>query len=84
MQCRAAGEGRPGYHRSQSDKESRQRRESLCEAVGLFFVNLLKTMRDNGHFHAIPQARECYTGVASYDGMYGWPVYEDRGPENML
>jgi hypothetical protein len=58
--------------------------EGLCEAVGLFFVDLLKAMRDDGLFHALPHAQDCYLGVASYDGTYGWPRYEDRGPDNML
>jgi hypothetical protein len=58
--------------------------ETLYEAVGLFLVDVVTGLRDGGAFDALPRAAACYLGVSAYDGTYGWPEYEDRGPANML
>jgi len=57
---------------------------TLCEAIGLYFVDVVKQLRDAGTFRHLPVAQKCYLGVASYDGTYAWPWYEHRGPDNML
>jgi hypothetical protein len=57
--------------------------ESLCEAVGLFFVDLIQALREAGAFDDLPRAEKCYLGVSTYDGVYGWPAWEDRD-DNML
>lgn len=58
--------------------------KSLNAAVGPFFVALLKSARDRGAFGPLPLAKQCYLGVAESEGAFGWPAWEDRGPENMV
>ena len=58
--------------------------ESLNAAVGQFFVALLKSARDRGAFGHLPLAKQCYLGVVEFEGSFGWPAWEDRGPENMV
>jgi len=58
--------------------------ETLCKAVGLFFVEIITALRDSGALRALPRGTACYLGVSTYDGVFGWPVYDDRGPANMF
>jgi hypothetical protein len=58
--------------------------EEFDRAIGEFFVRLLKEARDGGLFEPLPRASVCEFGVRSYDGFFGWPVYEERGKENLL
>ena len=57
---------------------------TLCKAVGLFFVEVAQALRKVGVFKALPRAPKCYIGVSTVDGEFGWPAYEDRGPDNMV
>jgi hypothetical protein len=58
---------------------------SLCEAVGGFLVEIMKSLRKGGIFKAVPRAANCYLGVQTNDGEFGWPHYDDRGrPEYMV
>ena len=58
--------------------------ESLCEAVGLFLLEIILAIRDKGVLSALPRAEKCYIGVSTYDGVWGWPVWEDRGKNDMV
>jgi hypothetical protein len=57
--------------------------EALARAVGGFFVALAKSLRDFGAFNDLPRAAACYLGVSAVGGGFGWPAWEDRGPDNM-
>jgi hypothetical protein len=58
--------------------------ESICEAIGLFLVEIIKTLRDTGAFKHLPVASKCYLGVSTYDGVWGWPHYKNRGKDDLL
>ena len=58
--------------------------ESLCEAVGLYLLEIILAIRDEGILQSLPRAEKCYIGVSTYDGVWGWPVWEDRGKEDMV
>ena len=36
-----------------------------------------------GVLESLPKAPRCELGVEEHDGNYGWPVYEERGRENL-
>jgi hypothetical protein len=51
---------------------------------GEMLVGLLKDARASGLFAPLPKQPRCELGVEEVEGMFGWPVYEDRGKENSL
>jgi hypothetical protein len=57
---------------------------SLYEAVGEFFIELVTELRDSGDLKQLPRGAECYLGVNAFDGSFGWPAYDERGPANMF
>ena len=58
--------------------------ESLCEAVGLFLLEIILSLRDSGILSKLPCAEKCYIGVSTYDGVWGWPEWKDRGKNDMV
>ena len=82
--CHAAMEGKTVTVLGSSGSTKVNNETLLCSAVGLFFVDLTKSMRKAGLFSSLPRSDKCYLGVSTEDGEYGWPAYEDRGPDNML
>jgi hypothetical protein len=82
--CHAAMEGKTVTVLGPSGSTKVNNETSLCNAVGLFFVELTKSMRKAELFSSLPRSAKCYLGVSTEDGEYGWPAYEDRGPDNML
>ena len=58
--------------------------ESLCEAVGLFLLEIILSIRDEGILVSLPRTGKCYIGVSTYDGVWGWPVWEDRGKHDLV
>ena len=41
-------------------------------------------LREEGAFKDLPKTAKCDFGIESMCGCYGWPVWEDRGKENLL
>ena len=58
--------------------------EQLCEAVGLFLLEIILALRDEGILSKLPCAQKCYIGVSTYDGVWGWPDWNDRGKNDMV
>ncbi|MCA8987831.1 MAG: hypothetical protein KDA78_09340 [Planctomycetaceae bacterium] len=58
--------------------------EQICEIIGEAMKQALLTSRDNGVFRALPTAEACELAVENLEGFYGWPIYADRGKENLL
>lgn len=58
--------------------------DELKRVAGSYFVGLVTGLRDFGTFNGLPCAENCYLGVSAVGGGFGWPVWEDRGPGNML
>ena len=68
-----------------SDRSTVVRDEtSLCSAAGLFFVDMMISLRKAGVFKPLPRAPKCYLGVSTNDGEFGWPHDDKRGPDNMV
>jgi hypothetical protein len=57
---------------------------SLYEAVGPYFVDLMMSLRKAGIFKPLRRAQKCYLGVSNNGGEFGWPHYDQRGPDNMV
>jgi hypothetical protein len=55
----------------------------LEKVFGEFLVGVLKSARADGIFEALPKAERCEPGVEESGGGFGWPVYKDRGKENL-
>lgn len=55
----------------------------LVEAVGEMLKAVLLKARADGLFDPLPKAPRCELGVEEQDGAYAWPIYEDRGRENL-
>ncbi len=56
----------------------------LCEAVGLFLVDVILSLRDQGVLSKLPCAKKCYIGVAAYDGVWSWPKWKHRGTNDLV
>jgi hypothetical protein len=56
----------------------------ICTIVGDALKHVLITARDEGLFQPLLKAEKCELGVENLEGFYGWPLYEDRGKENLL
>ena len=57
--------------------------DELVAAVGDMLKAVLLKARADGLFDALPRAPRCELGVEEQNGGYGWPVYEERGRENL-
>ncbi len=82
--CHAAFEGNSVTIEWTGHSSDANDEESLCEAVGQFLVEIVKSLRDDGVFNDLPRAEHCYLGVSTYDGVWGWPVYDARGTDDLV
>ena len=57
--------------------------DELVAAVGDMLKAVLLKARADGLFEALPRAPRCELGVEEQNGGYGWPVYDERGRENL-
>jgi len=67
-------------------KERRLRRGSydkLTTILGEILKGVLLKAREDGVFAGLPKAPRCELGIEEHDGGYGWPVYEERGQDNL-
>lgn len=55
---------------------------SLAEPLGELLKAVLLKARADGVFDGLPKTAACELGVEHHEGDYGWPAYEDRGPES--
>ena len=55
----------------------------LADPLGEVVKAALLKSREDGVFAALPKAAGCELGVEHFDGGYGWPVYEERGKDNL-
>jgi hypothetical protein len=68
-------------------KERKLRRGSfdkLTTVLGELIKDVLLKARADGIFEGLPKAPRCELGVEEHDGAYGWPVYEERGKDNLV
>ena len=56
----------------------------VCSIIGDALKHVLLTAKNRGMFKSLPRAEKCKLGVENLEGYYGWPIYEDRGKENLL
>jgi hypothetical protein len=57
--------------------------ETLCAAFGKFLVEIVTSLRGEGAFEVLPRTN-CRLAVNTYDGVWAWPVYEDRGKQDLI
>jgi hypothetical protein len=58
---------------------------NFTKSIGEFLVQMLLDARSNGVFADLPRDSLCELGVEDpTTGEFGWPVYEDRGKENLV
>jgi hypothetical protein len=57
--------------------------DKLSTILGDLLKGVLVKARADGVFAALPKAPRCELGVEEDGGGYGWPVYEERGRENL-
>lgn len=82
--CGAAFEGNDVTVRFGGRKMLANDEETLCEAVGLFLVEIVKSIRDQGKLAKLRKAPRCYLGVSTFDGSWSWPEYDDRGTDDLV
>lgn len=58
--------------------------DDFIEELGETIRTLGMELRDEGAFAALPKQAGCEFGVEDMEGAYGWPMYEDRGKENLV
>ena len=56
----------------------------ICRVVGDALRDTLLKAREDGVFAGLPKGEECHLAVENFEGYYGWPLYEDRGKEDLL
>jgi hypothetical protein len=56
----------------------------ICGIIGEALKQVLLSARDEGLFKTLPKQPRCELAVENIEGYYGWPIYEDRGKENLL
>ena len=56
----------------------------IVQEVGEIIKSVLFKVREEGAFEALSKHRDCELGIEEIDGNYGWPIYEDRGVENVV
>ncbi len=67
-------------------KERKLRKESfdkLTEILGEMLKGVLLKAKADGLLAGLPKAPGCQFGVEEHNGGYGWPIYEERGQENL-
>lgn len=52
--------------------------------IGETLKHVLVTARERGAYSALVKAERCELGVEGLEGGYGWPIFEDRGKENLV
>jgi hypothetical protein len=57
--------------------------DGLTTILGDLLKAVLLQARADGIFAGLSKAPRCELGVEEHDGAYGWPVYEERGRENL-
>ena len=55
----------------------------LAEILGEAIKAVVLKARADGVFAGLPKAPGCELGVEHFSGCYGWPVYEERGQDNL-
>ncbi len=55
----------------------------LAEILGEVVKAVVLKARADGVFAGLPKAPGCELGVEHFSGAYGWPVYEERGQDNL-
>jgi hypothetical protein len=58
--------------------------KKICKIVGEAMKHALLTARDAGVFKRLPKTENCQMGVENLEWYYGWPIYKDRGKENLV
>jgi hypothetical protein len=51
---------------------------------GEMLKDILLKAREEGVFQSLPRAKRCHLGVEEMDGGYGWPLYKNRGKEDLV
>jgi hypothetical protein len=46
-------------------------------------VSVLKAARADGVFKTLPKADRCELGVEESGGSFAWPIYKNRGKDNL-
>ena len=69
------------------DGKERKLRKGSFEKLTTIFGELLKEVllkaKADGVLAGLQKAPGCELGVEEHDGAFGWPVYEERGQENL-
>lgn len=55
----------------------------LAEILGEVAKAVVIKARADGVFAGLPKAAGCELGVEHFGGYYAWPVYEERGQDNL-
>lgn len=55
----------------------------LAEILGEVVKAVLLKARADGVLAGLPKASGCELGVEHFSGAYAWPVYEERGQDNL-
>lgn len=55
----------------------------ICQVVGDALKHALVTARKQGMFRSLVKAKKCELHVENLEGYYAWPLYADRGKENL-
>ena len=58
--------------------------ELVSKIIGEALKASLLSARDEGLLNSLQKAENCQLGVEELEGRYGWPLYEDRGKENLV
>ena len=64
-------------------KYSEEMGDSFGIELGETIKNLAIDLRDIGKFERLPRQDGCEVGVEEMNGIYGWPIWEDRHKENL-
>ena len=56
----------------------------ISELLGEMLKELLFEARTSGLLGKLPTAEKCYLGVEDFNGVFGWPEYEQRDAEGLL
>jgi len=58
--------------------------ESKAENIGELIKEVLFECKSEGHFKKLNLAKNCDFGIEEFDGLYGWPEYEQRKKVNLV
>lgn len=56
----------------------------LEKVFGDFLVTVLKSARADKVFETLPKGERCELGVEESGGSFGWPVFKNRGKDNLV